>query len=157
MTLILTVIFVALVFEYINGFHDTANSIATVVSTKVLSPRQAVVLAAVTNLLGALWGTAVAKTIASGLVDTKTSLLESVVSGRTKYHVIHFEERNFTFPAPGIALESGRAHMKATSSTGESDAIFSFLAVWRLEKGQWRFLAWQSCKLPPAAPEAKAK
>ncbi len=71
MTLILTVVLVALVFEYINGFHDTANSIATVVSTKVLSPRQAIVLAAVTNLFGALVGTAVAKTIASGLVDPK--------------------------------------------------------------------------------------
>jgi PiT family inorganic phosphate transporter len=71
MTLILCVILVALVFEYINGFHDTANSIATVVATKVLSPRQAVALAAFTNLIGALWGTAVAKTIASGLVDTK--------------------------------------------------------------------------------------
>src|SRR5882672_9989317 len=71
MALIFTVILVALVFEYINGFHDTANSIATVVSTKVLSPRQAIILAACTNLLGALWGTAVAKTIASGLVDAK--------------------------------------------------------------------------------------
>jgi inorganic phosphate transporter, PiT family len=71
MALIFTVILIALVFEYINGFHDTANSIATVVSTKVLTPRQAVVLAAATNLLGALWGTAVAKTIASGLIDTK--------------------------------------------------------------------------------------
>jgi len=71
MTLILIVILAALVFEYINGFHDTANSIATVVSTKVLSPHHAVMLAAVTNLLGALWGTAVAKTIASGLVDTQ--------------------------------------------------------------------------------------
>jgi len=71
MTLLFTVILVALVFEYINGFHDTANSIATVVSTKVLTPRQAVLLAAVTNLLGAMWGTAVAKTISSGLVDSK--------------------------------------------------------------------------------------
>jgi inorganic phosphate transporter, PiT family len=69
MTLIFCVIMVALVFEYINGFHDTANSIATVVATKVLTPRQAVVMAASTNLIGALWGTAVAKTIASGLVD----------------------------------------------------------------------------------------
>ncbi len=69
MTLIFTVIVVALIFEYINGFHDTANSIATVVSTKVLTPRQAVVMAAVTNLAGAMWGTAVAQTIASGLVD----------------------------------------------------------------------------------------
>ena len=79
MTLILIVILVALVFEYINGFHDTANSIATVVSTKVLSPRQAIVLAAVTNLLGALWGTAVAKTVASGLVDTQIVTSEILV------------------------------------------------------------------------------
>jgi PiT family inorganic phosphate transporter len=69
MLLVFTVIFVALVFTYINGFHDTANSIATVVSTKVLTPRQAVLLAAVTNLIGAFFGTAVASTIASGLVD----------------------------------------------------------------------------------------
>ncbi|HET6407693.1 MAG TPA: inorganic phosphate transporter [Chthoniobacteraceae bacterium] len=71
MALLLTVILVALIFEYINGFHDTANSIATVVSTKVLTPRAAILLAAITNLIGALWGTAVAKTISSGLVDDK--------------------------------------------------------------------------------------
>ena len=79
MTLLLTVILVALVFEYINGFHDTANSIATVVSTKVLSPRQAILLAASTNLLGAMWGTAVAGTVASGLVDTKIVTSEILV------------------------------------------------------------------------------
>ncbi len=79
MTLLLTVILVALVFEYINGFHDTANAIATVVATKVLTPRQAVVLAACTNLLGALWGTAVAKTISSGLVDAKLVAMTSDV------------------------------------------------------------------------------
>ncbi|MBJ6978018.1 MULTISPECIES: inorganic phosphate transporter [unclassified Luteimonas] len=69
LTLVLVVILVALTFEYINGFHDTANSIATVVATKVLSPMQAVGLAAGMNLIGALAGTAVAKTIASGLID----------------------------------------------------------------------------------------
>ena len=69
LTLVLVVILVALAFEYINGFHDTANSIATVVATKVLSPMQAVGLAAGMNLIGALAGTAVAKTIASGLID----------------------------------------------------------------------------------------
>lgn len=69
LTLLVAVILTALTFEYINGFHDTANSIATVVATKVLSPMQAVFMAAVANLLGALWGTAVAKAIASGLVD----------------------------------------------------------------------------------------
>src|SRR5215212_7766299 len=71
MALIVTVILVALIFEYINGFHDTANSIATVVSTKVLTPRQAILLAAITNLWGALAGTAVAKTVSSGIVETK--------------------------------------------------------------------------------------
>ena len=79
MTLIFCVILVALVFEYINGFHDTANSIATVVATKVLTPRQAVVLAASTNLIGALSGTAVAKTIASGLVDTRVVSQEVLI------------------------------------------------------------------------------
>src|SRR6187397_1419955 len=63
-------IFVALVFDYINGFHDAANSIATVVSTRVLSPGKAVVWAAVFNFIAAFtFGTAVAKTVGSGMVD----------------------------------------------------------------------------------------
>ncbi len=77
--LLLLVILVALVFEFINGFHDTANSIATVVATKVLTPTQAIMLAAVTNLVGAFSGTAVAKTISSGLVDTGLVTISSEV------------------------------------------------------------------------------
>ena len=69
--IIFLVIFIALVFEYINGFHDTANSIATVVGTKVMTPRQAIAMAAATNLIGALAGHAVAKTVSSGLVDAQ--------------------------------------------------------------------------------------
>ena len=79
MTLIFLVILAALIFTYINGFHDTANSIATVVATKVLTPRQAVALAAVTNLIGAFLGTAVASTIASGLVDPKVATSEVLI------------------------------------------------------------------------------
>ena len=79
LTLLLLVILFALVFEFINGFHDTANSIATVVATKVLSPGQAVILAASMNLIGAFWGTAVAKTIASGLIDTDVVTVTSQV------------------------------------------------------------------------------
>ncbi len=79
MELVLTVLVVALVFEYINGFHDTANSIATVVSTKVLTPRLAIVLAATTNLVGALYGTAVAKTVSSGLVEAKFVSSETII------------------------------------------------------------------------------
>ncbi|MEO5916960.1 MAG: inorganic phosphate transporter [Luteolibacter sp.] len=69
--IIFLVIFIALAFEYINGFHDTANSIATVVGTKVMTPRQAIAMAAITNLIGALAGHAVAKTVSSGLVDAQ--------------------------------------------------------------------------------------
>ena len=93
LSLVLAVVLVALVFEYINGFHDTANSIATVVATKVLSPAQAVLLAAGTNLLGALAGTAVAKTIASGLVDTgvvqvTSGVLICALAGATVWNLI---------------------------------------------------------------------
>ncbi|MEW5847281.1 MAG: inorganic phosphate transporter [Myxococcota bacterium] len=62
------VVVVALVFDYINGFHDTANAVATVVSTGVLPMRTAVLLAAVLNFAGALTGTAVASTIGKGLI-----------------------------------------------------------------------------------------
>ena len=68
--LVVLVIFVALVFDYINGFHDAANSIATVVSTRVLTPGKAVVWAAFFNFVAAfVFGTAVAKTVGSGMID----------------------------------------------------------------------------------------
>ncbi len=79
LTLVIVVILAALVFEFINGFHDTANSIATVVATKVLAPGWAVALAAVTNLVGALTGTAVAATIATGLINTEVVAASSQV------------------------------------------------------------------------------
>ena len=79
MTLFLFVLLTALAFEYINGFHDTANAIATVVSTKVLTPRVAVVWAAVWNLVGALFGTAVAKTISGGLVEASAVTMTTVL------------------------------------------------------------------------------
>ena len=79
MTLFLFVLLAALTFEYINGFHDTANAIATVVSTKVLTPRIAVVWAAFWNLIGALFGTAVAKTISTGLVEPSAATMTTVL------------------------------------------------------------------------------
>ena len=91
MTPVFVVILMALVFEYINGFHDTANSIATIVGTRVLTPRQAVVMAAFTNLVGALWGTAVASTIASGLVDPRVAsqeVLECALLGAIVWNLV---------------------------------------------------------------------
>ncbi len=79
--LFITVVVVALIFDYINGFHDTANSIATVVSTRVLKPSQAVILAATLNLLGAFLGVEVAKTIGKGIVEAGAVTQLTVLSG----------------------------------------------------------------------------
>ena len=68
--LLIAVLFLAVVFDYINGFHDTANAIATSVSTRALKPEQAILLSAGANFVGALTGTAVARTIASGIATT---------------------------------------------------------------------------------------
>ena len=70
---LLVVIALAIVFDYINGFHDTANAIATSVATRALSPRVAVLMAASFNFIGAFAGTAVAVTIGAGLVDEETT------------------------------------------------------------------------------------
>src|ERR1043166_6569538 len=78
---VFVVIVVALVFELINGFHDAANSIATVVATKVLTVNQGIAIAAVFELLGALIGTAVAVTIGKGLVDTNYVSITAIMCG----------------------------------------------------------------------------
>src|SRR5256886_17282968 len=76
------IIFVALTFDYINGFHDAANSIATVVSTRVLSPGKAVLWAAFFNFVAAFtFGTAVAKTVGSGLVDLHVVTFSVIFAG----------------------------------------------------------------------------
>jgi PiT family inorganic phosphate transporter len=76
------IIIVALVFDYINGFHDAANSIATVVSTRVLTPLQAVAMAAFFNFIAVLvFGTTVAKTVGSGMVDLSVVTPAVILSG----------------------------------------------------------------------------
>lgn len=82
-SLLIAVIITAIIFDYINGFHDAANAIATVVSTGVLHVRTAVIVAGILNFVGAVTGTAVAKTIASGFADpaivTQTVVLAALL------------------------------------------------------------------------------
>ena len=78
--LLLCVIVLGLIFDFINGFHDTANAIATSVSTRVLSPKIAVSMAAILNMVGALSGTAVAKTVGAGLVEPTCITQVTVIS-----------------------------------------------------------------------------
>ena len=81
---ILLLIAVALVFDYINGFHDAANSIATVVSTRVLTPAKAVIWAAFFNFIAALaFGTAVAQTVGAGMVDLRVVTFTVIFAGLT--------------------------------------------------------------------------
>jgi inorganic phosphate transporter, PiT family len=81
--LVWVVVVVALAFDFTNGFHDTANAVATSVSTRALSPRTAVFVAAVANLAGAFVTTAVAKTVGKGIIDTglatETTVLAALI------------------------------------------------------------------------------
>ena len=79
LTITILIVIFALVFDFINGFHDTANSIATAVSTNALKPRQAIILASIMNFIGAMTFTGVAKTISSDIVDPFTLPNGSVV------------------------------------------------------------------------------
>src|SRR5712692_10090792 len=78
--LLVIVVVVALGFDFTNGFHDTANAVATSVSTRALTPRMAVLIAAVANLAGAFVTTAVAKTVGKGLIDTGLATEKTVLA-----------------------------------------------------------------------------
>jgi hypothetical protein len=88
----------------------------------------------------------------NGQVDTKAALIGSLTDGSAKYSKYDYLERTFTFPSPGLALMAGRFDVKAIVKGNAAESTISYLAVWRLEHGVWKFLAWQSCKIPPATP-----
>jgi len=77
--LLIVIISMALIFDYINGFHDAANAIATVVATRVMTPKSAVLFGAIFNLLGALMGTEVAATMGKGIVEAELINLETIL------------------------------------------------------------------------------
>ena len=128
MTLFLFVLLAALTFEYINGFHDTANAIATVVSTKVLTPRVAVIWAAFWNLVGALFGTAVAKTISSGLVEPSAATMTTVLCALLAAIVWNL----FTW---WLGLPSSSSHALIGGLCGAAMATAG---------GDWSVLIWQA-------------
>ncbi|MDP5019875.1 MAG: nuclear transport factor 2 family protein [Opitutales bacterium] len=87
----------------------------------------------------------------NGQVDSKDALIASLTDGSATYSKYAYQDRSFTFPAPGLALMTGRFDVKAVVKGNAAESTIGYLAVWRLEKGEWKFLAWQSCKIPPAA------
>ena len=80
----------------------------------------------------------------NGQVDSKDALIASLTDGSATYSKYAYQDRTFTFPAPGLALMTGRFDVKAVVKGNAAESTISFLAVWRLEKGEWKFLAWQS-------------
>jgi PiT family inorganic phosphate transporter len=80
LVLLVVVIIVALGFDFTNGFHDTANAVATSVSTRALTPRMAVLIASIANLAGAFVTTAVAKTVGKGIIDTGLATEQTVLA-----------------------------------------------------------------------------
>lgn len=87
----------------------------------------------------------------NGTIDTKESLLELIGGKATRYVAYRPVARGVRFASHEIALEHGRAEVVLEKNGTRTEATFLFLAVWRLEDGQWRFLEWQSAR-PPAAP-----
>ncbi len=84
----------------------------------------------------------------SGKADTKTSFTATLTSGKTNYRAMEYEQREFREAVPGLVLMNGRARVTVGSTVPYTELTLSFLAVYRLERGQWRMLAWQSCRVP---------
>src|SRR6185437_9427352 len=123
--LVIGIIIVALFFDFLNGFHDAANSIATVVSTRVLSPTQAVIWAAFFNFVAAfLFGTAVAGTIGKGLIQNDPKFLSiSVVfaglMGAVIWNIITWL----------LALPTSSSHALVSAAAGAATASGGFGAI----------------------------
>lgn len=91
----------------------------------------------------------------SGHIDSKASYMDALTSHRTVYESFEYLQRDFLPAAPGIVLMTGHVIIHSINSGTKVVNDLNILAVWREEKGRWRFLAWQSCKNPPPTPDAK--
>ncbi|HEY3363632.1 MAG TPA: inorganic phosphate transporter [Symbiobacteriaceae bacterium] len=134
--LAVVVIILAVAFDFINGFHDTANAIATVVSTRVLSPRAAIMMAAGLNVIGALTSTAVANAIAKGIVKPEMVTLDVLIGGLVGAITWNLLTWYFGIPSSsshalvggvaGAAIAAGG--MGAVNVAGFTKILISFLA-----------------------------
>jgi ketosteroid isomerase-like protein len=113
--------------------------------------RVAAILAADAPRLDAIFSDDLQYTHSNGKKDTKKSYTESLLKRTTVYRVYNYLERDFRLVSPDIALETARVLIDSSNGTTEIKNDLSILAVWRKEGGKWRFLAWQSAKLPAAA------
>jgi len=123
--LLIAIVALALVFDYTNGFHDTANAIATSVSTRALSPRVAILMAAGLNLLGALVSTSVAKTVGEGIVNTDLVTLQVVSAALVGAVVWNLITWRFGIPSSSSHALFGGLIGAMIASAGVSGVIWS--------------------------------
>ena len=130
LTFVIVVIAIALIFDFVNGFHDSANSIATVVATNVLSPRNAVLMAAFWNFIGAfVFSVAVATTIGKGIIDAKvvsTYIILSALIGAISWNLITWHY--------GLPSSSSHALIGGLIGTGIVSSGFHSVILPGLEK-----------------------
>lgn len=139
----------------IAGARDAAAQAVVEVDTKVAAVLEVddARIAAMTSVdetaLTAIFDDELHYAHSSGMVDTKESFIDLVVSGRSKYLEYESLERDVTFPRDDVALMAGRARVVVENDKGRNEFTLSYLAVWRQVQGEWKFLAWQSARLPP--------
>src|SRR5215831_5462979 len=129
LAVMLLIVVLGLTFDFINGFHDTANAIATVVATRVLSPARAVLMAGVLNFVGALSGTAVATTVGKGLIPPEVSTQTLVVSA-----LIAAMTWNLVTWYFGLPSSSSHALIFSLAGAGVASAGWSAIQVEGIEK-----------------------
>jgi hypothetical protein len=114
-------------------------------------------LAADRARLTAVYSDALHYAHSNGKVDTKATQIEGLVNGPNKYEGFDYAERTFVPAGPDAMLMKGRGTLRVRhKTTGQPTVIdMNFLAVWRREGGQWRFLAWQSCRNTPPGDAKK--
>lgn len=115
--------------------------------------RVAAMVARDTTALGEILSDSLRYAHSTGVADDKESFIDLIASGRTKYLAYQPLERTISFPAPGIAIDAGRAKVTVENAEGQRVMTLSYLAIWREENGRWKFLAWQSARVPGAEPE----
>jgi ketosteroid isomerase-like protein len=93
----------------------------------------------------------------NGKVDNKASFMDSLVSHKTVYEKFDYKERTIWPAGPGVAIMSGRVVIDVRTGEQKQSIDLNYLAVWREENGKWRFLAWQSCRIPAPAASTSNK
>jgi PiT family inorganic phosphate transporter len=125
LTALIVVVGIALIFNYTNGFHDAANAIATSVSTRALTPRAALALAAVMNLVGAFLGTGVAKTVGTGIIDPPKDLHGLTIVAAALIGAIAWNLITWYFGLPSSSTHGLVGGLIGAALAASSDVLWS--------------------------------